>query len=88
MWTETPCPTAYRSLGRDYKTLTQEAYLSMDPEFVESAAVNSLRDRIRDWEVQSLVHMHSRKNITAALAYALKVETARRASCRSRKVTR
>ncbi len=33
--------------------------------------------------MQSLVRTHSCKNITAALAYALKVEAAKRASCKS-----
>ncbi len=37
---------------------------------------------IRDWEVQLLVCMHSCKNIITALAYALEVEAARRASRR------
>ncbi len=45
----------------------------MDPEFVESAAVDSFVDEIRNWEMQSLVCM---KNITAAL----EVEASRKAS--------
>ncbi len=54
----------------------------MNPEFVENAAVQSFVDGIRDWEVQSLVRMHSCKNISAALANALEVEVARTASRR------
>ncbi len=52
----------------------------MDQECVEGAAVDSFVDGIRNWEVQLLVRMHCSKTITAALAYALEVETARRAS--------
>ncbi len=51
----------------------------MDPEFVESATVDSFVDGFRDWEVQLLVRMHFCQNITTALAYALEVEAARRA---------
>ncbi len=53
----------------------------MDPEFVESASVDSFVDGNWDWEVQSLVRIHSCQNITVALACALEVEAARRASC-------
>ncbi len=66
----------------DIRCLVQEAYSSIDPEFVESVAVDSIVDGIQDWEMQSLVQMHSCKNITATLAYALEVETAKRASYR------
>ncbi len=55
----------------------------MNPEFVENAAVDSFVDGIRDWKVQSLVRMHSCKNITAALVCALKVE-APKVCCRAR----
>ncbi len=46
------------------------------------AAVERFVDGIRDWEVQSLVCMHSCKNTTAALTYALEAEIARRTSRR------
>ncbi len=65
----------------DIQRLAQEAYSSMNPEFVESAVVDSLVDGIRNWKVQSLVCMHSYKNITATLTYALEVEAVRKASC-------
>ncbi len=57
------------------RCLAQEAYPSMDPKFVESAAVVSFGGEIQDWQVQSLARMHSCKNITAALTYALEIET-------------
>ncbi len=66
----------------DIWRLAQEAYPNMNPEFVESTAVDSFIDGIWDWEVQSLVRVHSCKNIAAALVYALEVEAVRRASSR------
>ncbi len=63
--------------------LAQEAYPNMDLEFVDSATVDSFVNGIRDFEAQSLIRMHSCKNITAASDYALEVEAARRASRRS-----
>ncbi len=58
----------------DIRRRAQEAYSSMDPEFVESAAVDSFVDGISDWEVQSLIRMRSCKNTTAALAMHWKLK--------------
>ncbi len=66
----------------DIQRLAQEAYLNMDPEFVDSVAVDSFVDGIRDWEMLLLVRRPSWKNITAALASALEVEDGRGASRR------
>ncbi len=66
----------------DIQRLAKEAYPGTGPEFVERAAVDSFIDGIWDWEVQSLVRIHSYKNITAALAYVLEIETAKRTSRR------
>ncbi len=49
---------------------------------MESAAVDSFIDGIHGWNIQSLVRMHSYKNTTDRLSFALEVKAERRASCR------
>ncbi len=48
---------------------------------LENVTVDGFVDGIGDWEVQPLVHIQACNNVTTALAYALEVEAARRASC-------
>ncbi len=76
------CGEGLQDYAADIWRLAQEVYPNINLEFVESTAVESFVDGIWDWEVQSLVHMHSSKNITTALAFALEVEAARRTSLR------
>ncbi len=63
------CKQKSRKGLQDYTTdiqrFAQEAYPSMDPESVESAAVEIFVDSMHDWEMQSLDRIHSCKSITA-----------------------